>query len=171
MDIIECHPSKQTPIIGLSGKRICLQCRRCRRHGFDPWVGKIPRKRAWQPTPACLPEKSNRVVWWATVHRVTKSQTGLKRLSTQANWKQLTWKWLWIEVILISWDRFIDQGRYIAALAERVRLWWMYANLVLPFLSYVTSSKSPETYFSNFFKRAAISRIRKNSIKDKVLIT
>ena len=72
MDIIECHPSIQTPIIGLSGKRICLQCRRCRRHGFDPWVGKIPRKRAWQPTPACLPEKSNRGVWWATIHRVTR---------------------------------------------------------------------------------------------------
>jgi len=22
-----------------------------RRCGFDPWVGKIPRRRAWQPTP------------------------------------------------------------------------------------------------------------------------
>ena len=22
-------------------------------HGFDPWVGKIPRKRAWQPTLVC----------------------------------------------------------------------------------------------------------------------
>ena len=25
--------------------RICLQCRRHRRHGFDPWVGKIPWRR------------------------------------------------------------------------------------------------------------------------------
>jgi len=24
-------------------------------HGFDPWVGKIPWKRAWQPTPVFLP--------------------------------------------------------------------------------------------------------------------
>ena len=23
-------------------QRICLQCRRCRRHRFDPWVRKIP---------------------------------------------------------------------------------------------------------------------------------
>ena len=29
-----------------------LQCRRCRRHGFDPWVRKILRRRVWQPTPA-----------------------------------------------------------------------------------------------------------------------
>ena len=28
--------------------------RRCR---FDPWVGKIPWRRAWQPTPVFLPGK------------------------------------------------------------------------------------------------------------------
>ena len=26
-----------------------------RRHEFDPWVGKIPWSRKWQPTPAFLP--------------------------------------------------------------------------------------------------------------------
>ena len=26
-------------------QRICLQCRRCRRHRFDPWVRKIPWRR------------------------------------------------------------------------------------------------------------------------------
>ena len=26
--------------------------------GFDPWVGKIPWRRAWQPTPVFLPEES-----------------------------------------------------------------------------------------------------------------
>ena len=30
---------------------------RHRRHGFDFWVGKIPRRRKWQPTPAFLPGK------------------------------------------------------------------------------------------------------------------
>ena len=38
-----------------SGKEPAYQCRRCRRHGFDPWVGKIPWRRAWQPTPVFLP--------------------------------------------------------------------------------------------------------------------
>ena len=27
----------------------------CRRPGFDPWIGKIPCKREWQPTPVFLP--------------------------------------------------------------------------------------------------------------------
>ena len=35
--------------------RISLQCRRPR---FDPWVGKIPWRRKWQPTPVFLPGKS-----------------------------------------------------------------------------------------------------------------
>ena len=31
------------------------QCRRHKRHRFNPWVGKIPWRRAWQPTPVFLP--------------------------------------------------------------------------------------------------------------------
>ena len=42
----------------LSGKEFTCQCRRCRKCGFDPCVGKIPWKRTWQPTPVCLPGKS-----------------------------------------------------------------------------------------------------------------
>ena len=30
----------------------------CRRHSFDPWVGKIPWRRKWQPLPVFLPGKS-----------------------------------------------------------------------------------------------------------------
>jgi len=30
-------------------------CLKCRRPGFDPWVGKIPWRRAWLPTPVFLP--------------------------------------------------------------------------------------------------------------------
>ena len=35
---------------GASGKEPACQCRRCTRLRFDPWVGKIPWERAWQPT-------------------------------------------------------------------------------------------------------------------------
>ena len=35
------------------------QCRRYRRHRFDPWVGKIPWRRKWQPTPVLLPGESH----------------------------------------------------------------------------------------------------------------
>ena len=31
----------------------------CGRPGLDPWVGKIPWKRAWQPTPKFLPGESS----------------------------------------------------------------------------------------------------------------
>ena len=40
----------------LRGQSICLQCGRPR---FDPWAGKIPWKRKWQPTPVFLPGKSH----------------------------------------------------------------------------------------------------------------
>ena len=41
-----------------SGKEPTCQCRRHKKHGFDPWVGKTPWRRAWQPTPVVLPGKS-----------------------------------------------------------------------------------------------------------------
>ena len=42
-----------------SGKKSTCQCRRFKRHGFDPWVGKMPWSRKWQPTPLFLPGKSH----------------------------------------------------------------------------------------------------------------
>ena len=38
----------------LSGQESACQGRRCRRRGFNLWVGKIPWKRAWQPAPVFL---------------------------------------------------------------------------------------------------------------------
>ena len=47
------------------------------RPGFNPWVGKIPWRRKWQPTPVFLPGKSHgrRSLIRYTVHGVAKSQT------------------------------------------------------------------------------------------------
>ena len=36
-------------------KESACQCRRRKRRGFDPWLGKIPWRRKWQPTPVSLP--------------------------------------------------------------------------------------------------------------------
>ena len=59
----------------LSGKESTCQWRRW---GFDPWVGKIPWKRIWQPTPvSCLDSPMDRGDWQAAVHGVTKSRTWL----------------------------------------------------------------------------------------------
>ena len=44
------------------------------RCGFDPWIGKIPWRRAWQPIPVFLPGESNdRGAWWATGHGMAES--------------------------------------------------------------------------------------------------
>ena len=42
---------------GASRKEPAYQCRKHKRHGFDPWVGKIPWRRTWQPTPIFLPRE------------------------------------------------------------------------------------------------------------------
>ena len=38
-----------------SGKEPTCQCWRLRRCTFDPWVGKVPWRRKWQPTPVVMP--------------------------------------------------------------------------------------------------------------------
>ena len=42
---------------GASGKESTCQCKRCKRHRFNPWVRKIPWRRKWQPTSVFLPGK------------------------------------------------------------------------------------------------------------------
>ena len=44
--------------VGASDKEPTCQCRRQKRHQFNPWVGKIPWRRAQQPTPVFLPGES-----------------------------------------------------------------------------------------------------------------
>ena len=45
-------------------------------HGISSWVGKIPWRRKWQPTPVFLPgwNSMDRGAWWATVHGVAESE-------------------------------------------------------------------------------------------------
>ena len=61
---------------GTSGKESTCQCRRQKRCRFDPWVRRIPRRRAWQTTPVFSPIKSHEQRTPAGC-RVTKSQTWL----------------------------------------------------------------------------------------------
>ena len=42
-----------------SAKESACWCRRHSKLRFDPWVGKIPSRRKWQPTLVFLPEKSH----------------------------------------------------------------------------------------------------------------
>ena len=44
---------------GARGKDPACQCRRHKRRRFNLWVGKIPWRRKWQPTPVFLPRESH----------------------------------------------------------------------------------------------------------------
>ena len=62
---------------GACGKEPACQCKRCKRRGLDPWVGKIPLEKemvTYASSPAWrIP--MDRGAWWATVYRVKESDT------------------------------------------------------------------------------------------------
>ena len=69
-----------SPNYAFSGLLWCLKwlgtCLQYRRPGFCPWIGKIPWKRKWQPTPVFLPgEFHGQRNWWAIVDGVAESDT------------------------------------------------------------------------------------------------
>ena len=70
---------------GTIGKESTCQHRGCRRCGFNPWIGKIPWRRAWQPTPIFLPGESH----------------GERSLAGYSQWDCKEWDTT--EAILICW--------------------------------------------------------------------
>ena len=74
------------PCVAQTVKRL-LQCGKS---GFSPWLGKIPWRRKWQPTPVLLPGKSHGWRSLVIVHVIEKSRTGLHfhfHFSPQEKWK------------------------------------------------------------------------------------
>ena len=65
------------------------QCRRHRRCGFDPWVGKIPWRRKWQPLQySYLGNSMDRVCWWAIAYGVIKSWIWLSDWAQAQVWSR-----------------------------------------------------------------------------------
>ena len=73
---------------GVSGKEPACQCRKCKRHGFSPWVRKILWKRTWQPTPVFLPGE----IPWIEEPGGLQSK-GFQRV--RHNWNGMAQHWLW----------------------------------------------------------------------------
>ena len=72
----------------LGGKESPCQCRR---HSFDPWVGKIPWKRKSQSIPVFLPGKSHgQRAWQAGIHGTAKPRHDLvtKTATVNSNGKE-----------------------------------------------------------------------------------
>ena len=55
-----CYLQVNSVRIELNCKEPTCQCRRHKRCGFDPWVGKISWRRKWQSTPVFLPGEPHR---------------------------------------------------------------------------------------------------------------
>ena len=69
----------------LRGQSVCLQCRRSR---FDPWVGKIPWRRKWQPSPVFLPVKSHgQRMWVQSLAWENALEKGMATHSSILDWR------------------------------------------------------------------------------------
>ena len=87
-----CLPMQETQDASYTGVARCKSCRRhktqdarLKRCKLNPWVGKVPGRRTWQPTQySCLENSMDRGAWWATVHRITQTWTWQKRFSMHA---------------------------------------------------------------------------------------
>ena len=86
--------------------------------GSFPGSGSVPGGRCENPLQySCWENPMDREAWWATVHRVAKSQTQLKRLNTHSQrtfsvfpfllWVTLQWTWGYRWVSSQSWFQFL----------------------------------------------------------------
>ena len=66
---------------GISGKEPACHCRRRKRRGFEPWMGKIPGQENGNPLNplqySCLENPMDTGAWAAIVYRGRKSQYDL----------------------------------------------------------------------------------------------
>ena len=97
-----------------SGKESTCQCP-CKRQDFDPWVGKIPWNRKWQPTPVfCLGNPMDSGAWPATVYGVTKSRTQLR------NWAHASVSYGFMEILLFMISEHFNDVLQFGGI-----IWWI----------------------------------------------
>ena len=69
-----------------TGKQTACQCRKHKRHGFNPWVGKLPWKWKRQPALVFLPGKSlEKGTWQAIGHRDHKESDTTEHACTHTH--------------------------------------------------------------------------------------
>ena len=73
---------------------------KCRRPGFDPWVGKISWRREWLPTPVFLPGEvhGQGKAWRATVHKESDTTERLTHTYTACDMFILCLKIAWLKM-------------------------------------------------------------------------
>ena len=73
----------------ISGNEFICQCRRHRRGGFHPRIGKFPWRREWQPTPVFLPGKSHGQRSLAGYNPWGRKELDMTELTKQAHHDQV----------------------------------------------------------------------------------
>ena len=98
----------------LSGKESTYQCRR---FGFNPWVGKIPRRRKWQPTPVFLPGESHGQRSLAGFSSWSWKRVGHNLVTKQQ--QSVVWSFFNYSVrVFIPWDLLIAENQRVVGLEE-----------------------------------------------------
>ena len=113
---------------GTHGKEPACPCKRHKRCKFSPWVGKIPWRRAWQPTPVFLPGESH---GQRSLAGVAKSWTWLKRLSRHTHMYILPRKCNrrkhWEEALTLDWvpwEDFSEEASSQLCYETWAGAWW-----------------------------------------------
>ena len=90
--------SDWTELKGWGGKESACQCRRHKRCKFNPWIGKIPWRKKWQPTPVFLPGQFHGQrslvgysLWGCKELDMTEQSTH----TCMHNWITLQYTWNW----------------------------------------------------------------------------
>ena len=123
---------------GTSGKESACQCRRFERHGFNPWIGKIPWSRTWQCPSVFLPGKFHGQRNLATVHGVAKSQTW------QSDWAH--------DLTQIGRKKRKEHQEWDYGIQKFPPVWWGQGDFRFQMLTCLKDSMSlgkPEAWFCN----------------------
>ena len=86
--------------------KIACQCRRHKRHGFDPWVRKTPWRRAWQLPPVFLSRESHGQRTLAGCYPWDCKELDTTEATLPAH-RQLR-QYVQTEVILLFWYKLIS---------------------------------------------------------------
>ena len=101
--------------------RIYLQCKRA---GLDPWVGKIPWRRTWQPTPVFLPGKSHgqrSLAGYSPGGRKESDRT--KQQTATATWEAACKRGDQQAALMESLHQLTPSGRRLGTFCEQLFQW------------------------------------------------
>ena len=147
-----------------SGKESACQCRRCRRHWFDPWVRKILWRRKWQPTPVFLPGEfhgqrsmAGYSLWgsqtvghdWACTP--LSIHTGMKKPTVASKGTSM-----WACTFILSWMPSTNCGLFLSSRGSGhipglvPQLLWRNHEIFLKVYSLGDPLKSKRTYFPHY---------------------